>query len=130
MVVASPIAGPLWFVQPRSSWFGLQFRSSWYGPAADALTAPCGATDAAALIDISKLRQKPRSRGAFFISSTSSNDDGASSGGASDGGDASPNACDASGGGANPSAGDASPSAFGPSRDDGRGHGPNALLPA
>ena len=61
---------------------------------------------------------------------TSSNDDDASSGGANDGGDASPSTCDASGGGANPSAGDASPSAFGPSRDDGRGHGPNALLPA
>ena len=59
---------------------------------------------------------------------TSSNDDGASSGGANDGGDASPNACDANGGGANPSAGDASPSAGGPSRDDGRG--PSALLPA
>jgi hypothetical protein len=43
-----------------------------------------------------------------------SNDD-ASSGGASDGGDASPNAGDASGGGANPSAGGASPNAFGPS---------------
>ena len=81
-------------------------------------------------------RQKPRSRGAFFIpclsnpwrSLNSSNDDDASSGGASDGGDASPNACDANGGGANPSAGDASPNAFGPSRDDGRG--PSALLPA
>ena len=80
-------------------------------------------------------RQKPRSRGAFFILSkqswrrlTSSNDDDASSGGANDGGDASPNACDANGDGANPSAGDASPSAVGPSRDDGRG--PSALLPA
>jgi hypothetical protein len=91
--------------------------------------------DAAAFIDISNARQKPRSRGAFFIpclnghgrSLTSSGDD-ASSGGANDGGDASPNACDANGGGANPSAGDASPSAFGPSRDDGRG--PSALLPA
>jgi hypothetical protein len=89
--------------------------------------------DAAALIDISKARQKPRSRGAFFIPVsdilvsnpwrrlTSSSDDDASSGGANDGGDASPNACDANGGGANPSAG-------GPSRDDGRG--PSALLPA
>ena len=110
-------------------------RSSWYGPAACVLTAPCGATDAAALIDISNARQKPRSRGAFFILSnnpwrrlTSSNDDDASSGGANDGGDASPNTCDANGGGANPSAGDASPSAVGPSRDDGRG--PSALLPA
>ena len=56
----------------------------------------------------------------------SSNDDDASSGGANDGGDASPNAGDANGGG--PSAGDASPSAFGPSRDDGRD--PSALLPA
>jgi hypothetical protein len=87
--------------------------------------------DAAALIDIWKARQKPRSRGAFFISKqcwrrlTSSNDDDANSGGANDGGDASPNAGDASGGGANPSAGDASPSAVGPSRDDGRD--PNAL---
>ena len=61
---------------------------------------------------------------------TSSNDDDASSGGANDGGDASPNACDANGDGANPSACDASPSAGGPSRDDGRDHGPNALLPA
>ena len=90
--------------------------------------------DAAAFIDIFKARQKPRSRGAFFIPCipwrrlTSSNDDDASSGGANDGGDASPNACDASGGG--PSAGDASPSAFDPSRDDDRGRGPSALLPA
>ena len=61
---------------------------------------------------------------------TSSNDDDASSGGATCGGGASPNTCDANGGGANPSAGDASPSAGDPSRDDGRGHGPNALLPA
>ena len=89
--------------------------------------------DAAALTDIFKARQKPRSRGAFlFLVSnpwrrlTSSNDGDASTGGANDGGDASPNACDANGGG--PSAGDASPSAFGPSRDDGRG--PSALLPA
>jgi hypothetical protein len=87
---------------------------------------------AAALTDIFKARQKPRSRGAFFIpylndlwQRLTSNDD-ASSGGASDGGDASPNACDANGDGANPSACDASPSAGGPSRDD----GPNALLPA
>jgi len=87
--------------------------------------------DAVALTDISKARQKPRSRGAFFITclsnpcqSLTSNDD-ASSGGASDGGDASPNACDANGGGANPSGGDASPSAGGPSRDGGRG--PSAL---
>ena len=90
---------------------------------------------AAALTDIFKARQKPRSRGAFFIpylndlwQRLTSNDDDASSGGANDGGDASPNACDANGGGANPSAGDASPSAGGPSRDDGRG--PSALLPA
>ena len=90
--------------------------------------------DAAALTDISKARQKPRSRGAFFIPcpdflyrGLTSNDD-ASSGDASDGGDASPNACDANGGGANPNADDASPSAGGPSRDDGRG--PSALLPA
>jgi hypothetical protein len=87
--------------------------------------------DAAALTDISEARQKPRSRGAFFIPSLnnpwrqviSSNDDDASSGGANGGGDASPNACDANGGGA-------SPSAFGPSRDDGHGRGPNALLRA
>jgi hypothetical protein len=59
--------------------------------------------------------------------SLTSSDD-ASSGDASDGGDANPNACDANGGGANPSAGDASPSAAGPSHDD--GHGPSALLPA
>ena len=88
--------------------------------------------DAAALTDISKARQKPRSRGAFFIplndlwQRLTSNDDDASSGGANDGGDASPNACDANGDGANPSACDASPSADGPSRDD----GPSALLPA
>ena len=44
-----------------------RLRSSWYGPVAAALMAPCGATDAAALIDISNARQKPRSRGAFFI---------------------------------------------------------------
>ena len=79
-----------------------------------------------------KARQKPRSRGAFFIlpgnPRLTSNDDGASSGGASDGGDASPSAGDANDGGANPNAGDASPSAGGPSRDDGRG--PSALLPA
>ena len=55
-------------------------------------------------------------------------DDDASSGGANDGGDASPNAGDANGGGANPNAGDAIPSADGPSRDAGRG--PSALLPA
>jgi hypothetical protein len=81
-----------------------------------------------------KARQKPRSRGAFFLflndrwQRLTSNDDDASSGGASDGGDASPNACDANGGGANPNAGDAIPSADGPSRDAGRG--PSALLPA
>src|SRR5207237_1852561 len=104
MVAASPIAGPLWFVQARSSW---RRRSSWYGPVAYALTAPCGAMDAAALIDISKARQKPRSRGAFLLLNklcrSLTNSDGASSGGASDGGDASPNTCDANGGGANPS---------------------------
>ena len=88
--------------------------------------------DAAAFTDIFKARQKPRSRGAFFIAGDPwrrlTNNDDASSGGANDGGDASPNAGDANGGGANPSAGDASPSAVGPSRDDGRG--PSALLPA
>ena len=52
-------------VRAPSSWRRL--RSSWCGPVAAALTAPCGAMDAAALIDISKARQKPRSRGAFFI---------------------------------------------------------------
>jgi hypothetical protein len=87
------------------------------------------------LLIFSKQDKSPAPAGLFlFLVSnpwrrlTSSNDDDASSGGASDGGDASPNACDANGGGANPSAGDASPSAFGPSRDDGRG--PSALLPA
>ena len=87
--------------------------------------------DVAALIDIFGAQPKaPLTRG-FFISCLDSHcrsltsNDGASSGGASDGGDASPNAGDASGGGANPSAGDASPSAVGPSRDDGRD--PNAL---
>jgi hypothetical protein len=81
-----------------------------------------------------RARQKPRSRGAFFIPSLNghgrsltSNDD-ASSGGANDGGGASPNACDANGGGANPSACDANPSGGGPIRDDGRD--PSALLPA
>ena len=81
-----------------------------------------------------KARTKaPLTRG-FFISrlsgyckSLTSNDD-ASSGGASDGGGASPNAGDASGDDANPGAGGASPNAFGPSHDDGRG--PSALLPA
>ena len=130
MVVVSPIDGPLWFVQARSSW--RRHLSSWYGPAACAPTAPCGAMAAAALTDIFlNSRQKPRSRGAFFLLNDqrqrlTSNDD-ASSGGASDGGDASPNVCDASGG-ASPSAGDAGPNAFDPSRDDGRG--PSALLPA
>jgi hypothetical protein len=128
MVVASPTAGPLWFVRARSSW---RLQSSWCGPAVGALTALCGATDAAALIDIFQKETKPRSRGAFFVRCrqfrlTSSSDDGASSGGANDGGDASPSACDASGGGANPNACDASPNAGGPSRDDGRG--PSALL--
>jgi hypothetical protein len=91
--------------------------------------------DAAALIDIFKHDKSPAPAGLFlFLLSnpwrrpTSSNDDDASSGGANDGGDASPNTCDANGGGANPSAGDASPSADGPSRDAGRG--PSALLPA
>ena len=102
--------------------------------------------DVAAPTDVSKARQNPKQekiqgktkaplpRGFFLFlclnslyRSLTSNDD-ASSGGASDGGDASPNTCDANGGGANPSAGDASPSAGGPSRDDGRG--PSALLPA
>jgi hypothetical protein len=75
--------------------------------------------DAAAFTDISKARKKPRSRGAFFIPYLNNlwrrltNSDDASSGGASDGDDASPSACDANGGGANP--GDASPSAGGPS---------------
>jgi hypothetical protein len=90
--------------------------------------------DAAALTDIFKHDKSPARAGLFFIPSLNghgrsltSNDD-ASSGGANDGGDASPNAGDANGGGANPNACDASPSAGGPSRDDGRG--PSALLPA
>jgi hypothetical protein len=90
--------------------------------------------DAAALIDISKASKSPARAGLFlFLVSnswrrlTSSNDGDASSGGASDGDDASPNTGDANGGGANPSAGDASPSAGDPSRDD--GHDPSALLP-
>jgi hypothetical protein len=87
--------------------------------------------DAAVLGDISQRTTKaPLSRG-FFISHPNgrckrlTSNDVASSGGASDGGDASPNAGDASGGGANPNA-------FGPSRDDGRDRdrGPSALLPA
>jgi hypothetical protein len=82
---------------------------------------------AAAFTDIFKARTKaPLTRG-FFISRSAghyrhlTSNDGANSGGASDGGDASPNAGGASGGGA-------SPNAFGPSRDD--GHGPSVLLPA
>jgi len=89
--------------------------------------------DAAALFDIPAHEKSPARAGLFlFLVSnpgrrlTGSNDDDASSGGANDGGDASPNACDANGDGANPSACDASPSADGPSRDD----GPSALLPA
>jgi len=80
------------------------------------------------LLIFPKHDKAPLARG-FLIPSglwrrlTSSSDDGASSGGANDGGDANPNAGDANGGGANPSA-------FGPSRDDGRGRGPSALLPA
>src|SRR5215207_6840543 len=127
MAAANPIAVLWWW---RRVWWR---RSWWSAPAAAAPTAPCGVTAVAALTDISKARQKPRSRGAFFIPGSNdpggrftSSGDGASSGGANDGGDASPNAYDANGGG--PSAGDASPSAFGPSRDDGRG--PSALLPA
>jgi hypothetical protein len=80
------------------------------------------------LLKFSKLDKSPARAGLFlFLVSnpwrrlTSRNDDDASSGGANGGGDASPNTCDANGGGANPSAGD-------PSRDDGRGHGPSALL--
>ena len=72
------------------------------------------------------LRWKTLASNSLYRSLTSNDD--ASSGGANDGGDASPNACDANGGGANPSGGDASPSAGGPSHDDGRG--PSALLPA
>ena len=90
--------------------------------------------DVAALINIFGAQPKaPLTRG-FFISCLDSHcrsltsNDGASSGGASDGGDASPNAGDASGGDANPGAGHANPNASGPSRDDGRG--PSALLPA
>ena len=93
--------------------------------------------DAAALIDIfdiSNHDKSPAHAGLFsspkqsLATVTSSNDDGASSGGATCGGDASPSICDANGGGASPSDGDASPSADGPSRDDGRG--PSALLRA
>ena len=93
--------------------------------------------DAAALIDIfniSKHDKSPALAGLFLFlpndrpGLTSSNDDGASSGGATCGGGASPSTCDANGGGASPSDGDASPSADGPSRDDGRG--PSALLQA
>jgi hypothetical protein len=90
--------------------------------------------DAAALTEIlfQRTSKAPLTRGFFLLPNDRwqrlTNNDDASSGGASDGGDASPNACDANGGGANPSAGDARPSAFGPSRDDGRG--PSALLPA
>jgi hypothetical protein len=84
----------------------------------------------AALTDIFKSMTKaPLARGFFYLPGNprlTSNDDDANSGGASDGGDASPSAGDANGGGANPSDGD--PSAGDPSRDDGRG--PSALLPA
>ena len=89
----------------------------------------------AALIDLFfQTTNKSPARTGLFIACLNrhckilTSNDGASSGGASDGGDASPNAGDENGGGANPGAGDESPSAFVPSRDDGRG--PSALLPA
>jgi hypothetical protein len=85
---------------------------------------------AAALTEIlfQRTSKAPLTRGFFLLLPNDrwqrlTNTDDASSGDASDGGDASPNACDANGAGANPNAGDASPS-----RDDGRG--PTALLPA
>ena len=84
------------------------------------------------LLIFSKLDKSPAHAGLFSGSNNlcrnlTSNDDDASSGGASDGGDANPSAGDANGGGANPSDG-------GPSRDrapnrDG-GRGPSVLLPA
>lgn len=88
--------------------------------------------DAAALTDYPNCKSPARAGLFLFRQSlatlcdpwrrlTSSNDDGASSGDANDGGDASPNACDAIGGGASPNAG-------GPSRGDGRV--PSALVPA
>lgn len=85
--------------------------------------------DAAAFTDFFSVTTKaPLARGFLFLCSnspwrcvTSSNDDGASSGDASGGGDASPSTCDASGDDAIPSAGDASPSGDDASRDDGRG---------
>ena len=89
---------------------------------------------AAALTDIfSKHYKSPAHAGLFLLLPNDrwqrlTNNDDASSGGANDGGDASPNTCDANGGGANPNAGDAIPSADGPSRDADRG--PSALLPA
>ena len=85
------------------------------------------------LIFFQSTTKAPLTRGFFLLLPNDrwqrlTNNDDASSGGASDGGDASPSAGDANDGGANPNAGDASPSAGGPSRDDGRG--PSALLPA
>ena len=81
---------------------------------------------AAALTDFfSKHYKSPAHAGLFLLLPNDrwqrlTNNDDASSGGASDDRDASPNIGDASGDGANPSAGDASPNVCGPS----------ALLPA
>ena len=81
---------------------------------------------AAALTDIfSKHCKSPAHAGLFLLLPNDrwqrlTNNDDASNGGASDGGDAIPNIGDASGDGANPSAADASPNVCGPS----------ALLPA
>jgi hypothetical protein len=63
MAAANPIAVLWWW---RRVWW--RRRSSLCGPVAAAPTAPCGVTAVAALTDISKARQKPRSRGAFLYS--------------------------------------------------------------
>ncbi len=91
----------------RSSWCG-RGRACPYGTVWRDRTLP-------ALTDIFNAKQKPARARGFFYSQVDLggdlpvvDDDDASSGGANDGGDASPNAGDANGGGANPSAGGAS----------------------
>ena len=46
---------------------GRPLQSSWCGPAVGALTAPCGATDAAALIDIFQQDKSPARAGLFLF---------------------------------------------------------------
>jgi len=67
MAAASPIAGPSWFGLPRWSWCVRLPPSSWCGPAADALTAPCGVMGAAALTERFKTRQEASLTRGFFV---------------------------------------------------------------